>query len=139
MCTATSISRKQQKHRLLKLFQRQGHPKLTNPVVHAVRFPGRKKKRRILWQLFPLSQLIGKGVIFSYARICCTHTQTSHFACCTASTAVHMSKALWTSVSQWGCYWHLELGNSLLYRMSHTLQAVYYPRPLLTNCQYYAQ
>lgn len=65
------------------------------------------------------SQLRGKGVIFSYARICCTHTHTqaSHLACCcTASTAVHMSKALWIHVSQWGCCWHLELGNSLLYK-----------------------
>lgn len=66
------------------------------------------------------SQFIGKRVIFSYARICCsrahTHTHTHHFACCIASPAVHMSKALWINVSQWRCYWHLELGNSLLYR-----------------------
>lgn len=119
MCTATSISRKQQKHRLLKLFQRQGHPKL-NPIVYAVRFLGRKKKENTMAVIPTESQLRGKGVIFSYARIYCTHThthtQTSHFACCTANTAVHMSKALWISVSQWGCCWHLELGNSLLYR-----------------------
>lgn len=142
MCTATSISRKQQKHRLLRLFQRQGHPKLTNPIVYAVRFLGIKKKENTMAVIPTESQLIGKGVIFSYARICCTHTHTRR--------QVILLVALLAQLYIWAkhCGSVFLSGDAVgiwswailcCTEMSHTLQAVYYPRPLLTNCQYYAQ
>lgn len=78
MYTIIGISRKQQKHRLLKLFKRQGHLKLANPIVYAIRFLERKRKENPMAVIPTESQLIGKGVIFSYARIfcACTHTHT---------------------------------------------------------------
>lgn len=42
MGTTISISRKQQKHSPLMLFQRQGHPTLRNAIVNAVRFLAKK-------------------------------------------------------------------------------------------------
>lgn len=64
------------------------------------------------------SQPCRQGSFFSSAGISCTHTHTpkgKQFIGCVASTAVHTSKALWIDVSRWGCCWHLELGDSLLY------------------------
>lgn len=40
-----SISRKQPKNSPLTLFQRQGHPKLRNPIVASVKFLAKKKKK----------------------------------------------------------------------------------------------
>lgn len=40
MCTTITVSRIQQKRSPLTLFQRQDQPKLTKPIVYAVRFRG---------------------------------------------------------------------------------------------------
>ena len=53
-----------------------------------------------------------------------THTHTAkgkQLTGCIASTAVHMSKALWIDVSQWGRCRHVELDDSLLYSNAPTL------------------
>lgn len=54
-----------------------------------------------------------------------THTHTpqkeSSSVAALLAQAVHLSKAPWIDVSQWGCCWHLELGDSLLYSNAPTL------------------
>lgn len=81
MGTTISISRKQQKHSPLMLFQRQGHPTLRNAIVNAVRFLAKKKPKRILWQLFPPKANPVGTDHFSRARICCTKMSFSLSHC----------------------------------------------------------